>query len=325
MSEETLNYGDKANGAYMLGHPRFLQGLAKFLEQQYQAPTDPKTLMSTIGASMGTDLCFRIYGKPGDICVFEEPTYFLAFTMARNSFLELKGVPIMEDGMDLDALDKVCTESEGKVKFVYTVPIHHNPTGYSMSNEKRVRLMQLAKKHKFLVIADEAYQLLNFGKTDMKPLFYHDDKEDPRVFSIGTFSKLIGPGTKVGWVQAHTSLLKPLTDIGFIDSGNNPVIFSSMNLLHFVESGALAKHIDAVSKDLGERCQLICRKLREVGLEVYEPKGGYFVWVKSKGKKTGKSGEATAIKKDKFHDYMRLCFCWLTREQIEEGIEYLRP
>lgn len=324
MSEETLNYGDKANGAYMLGHPRFLEGLAKFLSSQYGAPCDPKTLMSTVGASMGTDLAMRTYAKPGDICVFEEPTYFLAFTMARNSYMDLKGVPIHEDGMDLDALDRVCTENAGKVKFVYTVCIHHNPTGYTMSNEKRVKLMQLAKKHKFFVVADEAYQLLNFEKLDIKPLFYHDDPEDPRVFSIGTFSKLIGPGTKVGWVQAHNSLLKPLTNVGFIDSGNNPVIFSSMNLLHFVESGALAKHIDAVSQDLGERCKLICQKLREVGLEVYQPKGGYFVWVKSKGKMTGRSGEAMAINKDKFQDYMRLCFCWLTRAQLEEGIEYLR-
>eukprot|EP00435_Cladocopium_sp_Y103_P059585 s971_g21.t1 len=179
MSEETLNYGDKANGAYMLGHPRFLEGLAKFLSSQYGAPCDPKTLMSTVGASMGTDLAMRAYAKPGDICVFEEPTYFLAFTMARNSYMDLKGVPIHEDGMDLDALDKVCTENAGKVKFVYTVCIHHNPTGYTMSNEKRVKLMQLAKKHKFFVVADEAYQLLNFEKLDIKPLFYHDDPEDP--------------------------------------------------------------------------------------------------------------------------------------------------
>ncbi|CAE7373185.1 unnamed protein product [Symbiodinium sp. CCMP2456] len=248
--------------------------------------------------------------------------------------------------------------------------------GYTTSNEKRVKLMELAKKYKFYVIADEAYQLLNFEPSAVKPLFYHDDKDDPRVFSIGTFSKLIGPGTKiaksekaaptrgwpkkvhvgvpfkhgsppaqrraasfafcesasatltsrdkVGWVQAYPQLLKPLAGVGFIDSGNNPVIFSSMNLLHFVESGALAKHIDMVSKDLGERCKFICKKLRDVGLEVYEPKGGYFVWVKSKGKMTGRSGEAMAINKDNFQDYMRLCFCWLTKEQVEEGIEYLR-
>lgn len=323
-THESLNYGDAVNGAYMLGHPRFLQGLATFLEQQYAAPVDPKTLMSTAGASMGTDLAIRAHCKAGEICVVEEPTYFLAFTMARNQGMDLKGVPIEEDGMDMVALEKLLDENPGKVSLVYTVPVHHNPTGYTMSNAKRAKLVELAKKHRFLIIADEAYQLLNFEPATVKPLFYHDDPADPRVFSIGTFSKLIGPGTKVGWVQAHLPLLKPLASVGFVDSGNNPVIFSSMNLLHFVESGALAKHIDMVSKDLGVRCKLICNKLREVGLEVYEPKGGYFVWTRSKGKMTGRSGEAMSIHKDKFQDYMRLCFCWLTPDKIEEGIEYLR-
>jgi len=324
LSQQSLNYGDKENGAYMLGHPQFRQGLAKFLEGQYGAPVDWKTLMSTAGSSMGTDLALRVHCKAGDICVVEEPTYFLAFTMARNRDMELKGVPMQPDGMDLDALEKVCQECGGKVKMVYTVPVHHNPTGITMSNAKRVRLLALAKKYKFLIAADEAYQLLNFTPAEVKPLFYHDDPADPRVLSIGTFSKLIGPGVKVGWVQAHEPLLKPLQSIGFIDSGNNPVIFSSMNLLHFIESGALAKHIEMVSKDLGERCALVCKKLREVGLEVVEPKGGYFVWVESKGKMTGRSGEAMAINKDKFQKHMRLCFCWLSRAQIEEGIEFLR-
>ncbi|CAE7552109.1 unnamed protein product [Symbiodinium sp. CCMP2456] len=343
VQEHSLNYGNPATGSYMLGHPKFLQAMATFLKAQYHEPVDPKSLMSTVGASMGTDLCFRAYGKAGDICVFEEPGYFLSFQMARDQGLELKGVPMYEDGMDLDALEQVCKESMGKVKLVYTVPVHHNPTGYITSNEKRVRLLQLARDYQFFVVADETYQLLNFQPTEVKPLFYHDDPDDPRVFSIGTFSKLIGPGIKVGWVQAHPKLLQPLAGLGFIRSGNNPVIFSSMNLLHFVESGALARHIEVVSKDLGERCQLICRKLREVGLEVHEPKGGYSVWVKSKGKMTGRGGQDMAVKGDKFHDYMRLCYGfgpgsehhrakrllvlahlnagWLSPEQLEEGIE----
>jgi len=112
--------------------------------------------------------------------------------------------------------------------------------------------------------------------------------------------------------------------VGFIDSGNNPVIFSSCNLIDFIESGALAAHVETVSKDLGKRCELMCSKLREVGLEVRQPKGGYFVFVQSKGKMTGRSGECMVIAKDRFHDWMRLCFCWLSPEQIEEGIEYLR-
>eukprot|EP00415_Alexandrium_ostenfeldii_P001137 UN1137 len=196
--------------------------------------------------------------------------------------------------------------------------------GIITSDAKRKRLVELARQYRFVIAADEAYQLLNFEPVESKPLFYYDDPADPRVLSIGTFSKLIGPGIKVGWVQAHPQLLKPLTSVGWIDSGNNPVIFSSCNLIHFLESGALAAHIEHVSKDLGERCALLCKKLREVGLEPRQPKGGYFVFVQSKGKMTGRSAECMVIAKDRFHDWMRLCFTWLSPAQIEEGIEFIR-
>jgi len=323
-SEQALNYGDQTNGAYMLGHPRFRQALAKWLGKRYDAEVDWKTLMSTVGASMGIDLAIRTHCKPGDLAVVEEPTYFLSFSMIRDRGMDLTGVPMQKDGMDLDALERVLIEKQGKVKLVYTVPVHHNPTGITMSDDKRERLVKLAREHDFVIIADEAYQLLNFCPSDTKPLFYHDDPQNPKVLSVGTFSKLIGPGVKVGWIQAHEKLLKPLSNVGFIDSGNNPVIFSSCNLIQFLESGAMDKHLDIVSKDLGDRCALVCRKLREVGLEVKEPKGGYFVWVKSKGKMTGRSGEAMSVHKDQFHDMMRLCFCWLPLPQLEEGIEFLR-
>merc|ERR1719516_77336 len=118
-----------------------------------------------------------------------------------------------------------------------------------MSDEKRERLVALAREYDFMIIADEAYQLLNFCPSDTKPLFYHDDPQNPKVLSVVTFSKLIGPGVKVGWIQAHEKLLKPLSNVGFIDSGNNPVIFSSCNLIYFLESGAMDKHLDIVCKD----------------------------------------------------------------------------
>jgi len=325
ISSQSLNYGAKEHGAYMLGHPKFLQVLSDFLAKQYGAPVSPKNLMSTAGSSMGTDIACRIHCKAGDIAIVEEPTYYLSFTMIRDRGMDIMGVPMESDGIDLVAVEKILKENPGKIKMVYTVPVHHNPTGATMSEAKRQKLLALAKEHNFIIVADEAYQLLNFegGKT-CKPLFYHDDPENPKVLSVGTLSKLIGPGVKVGWIQAHEKLLKPLTNIGFVDSGNNPVIFSSCNLIDFIESGNLEKHIDKVSKDLGARCALMCKKLQEVGLEPVQPKGGYFVWVKSKGKMTGRSGECMAVKKDQFHDMMRLCFAWLPEEKLVEGIEYLR-
>merc|ERR1719263_482710 len=143
--------------------------------------------------------------------------------------------------MDLVALEKLVKEQAGKVKLVYTVAVHHNPTGVTMSDDKRKKLVELAKTYKFMIIADEAYQLLNFEPTGVLPLFYHDDPADPRVLSCGTFSKLIGPGVKVGWVQAAESLIKPLQNIGFIDSGNNPAIMSSGILNEFLKSGKCKK------------------------------------------------------------------------------------
>jgi len=320
-----LNYGDKENGAYMLGHPDFRKALADFLSKQYGRPCDWQTLMSTGGCSMGTDLAARMHTEVGDIAVCEAPTYFLAHTMFKNRGLNLLEVPILSDGMDLDALEKVCTEQKGKVKLVYTVCVHHNPTGVTMPNAKREQLLRLAVKYNFKIIADEAYQLLNFEPSGVSPLFYHDDPKDPRVLSIGTFSKLIGPGVKVGWVQAHPELLKPLASIGFIDSGNNPVIMASGMLMEFIKSGNLAKHIDFVSEELKRKSTLLVSELKKAGLEPNDPKGGYFVWVKSKGKATGRSGKGMSLDPpDQFADYMRLCHAWLEEDQIVEGIEYLK-
>lgn len=87
--------------------------------------------------------------------------------------------------------------AEGKIKMLYTVAVHHNPTGITMSDAKRKRLVELAREHKFIIVADEAYQLLNFEPSEVKPMFYYDDPADPRVLSVGAFSKLIGPGVKV--------------------------------------------------------------------------------------------------------------------------------
>ncbi|CAE7037165.1 unnamed protein product [Symbiodinium sp. CCMP2592] len=512
IEEHSLNYGnpvraaDHADGlqcaetaasSIHLVRVRPHEAMATFLEAQYDAsapewPVDPKTLMSTVGASMGlilstaviwpfacvtglqawhhsTDLCFRAYGKAGapgqpiflgDICIFEdicsnpsdrmqrtdfvlcaqhtgarhpiialahqlhqrrrrsssacmqEPGYFLSFQMARDQGLEPcgKGVPMYEDGMDLDALEQVCKESMGKVKLAAASagPVHHNPAG---TDDIRCSLHCQDGDFQFFVVADEMYQLLTFSQL--------------RVFSIGTFSKLIGPGIKAWGLSTAKKDYSPLpasdsfavARASTSRNGNNPVIFSSMNLLHFVEwvprvngqrhieVARLLLHVAAsrssffteemqsqkfrdrfakVSKDLGERlraeisctawvvrslrsavpgsrvaeqrCQLICRKLREVGLEavlqcvpvkalaclrqVHEPKGGYSVWadgsgsqvgpsangagnraeVKSKGKMTGRGGQDMAVKGDKFHDYMRLCYGWLSPEQLEEGL-----
>jgi len=323
-----LNYGTSADGAFMLGNPDFLNALANFLSTQYQRAVVPNTLMSTGGGSMGIDLCCRAHAEAGDYAVCEAPTFYLAHQMFRERGLKLREVPIQADGMDLDALEKAVIELNGKCKLVYTIPIHHNPTGITMSQAKRTRMAAMAREYKFYVIADEAYQLVNFQQSGsgLPPLFYEDDSRDPRILSVGTFSKLIGPGMKVGWIQADPSLLEPLTQIGFVSAGNNPVIFSSTGLTHFLNSGALHEHIEFVGSELQRKCELLCTELRSLGLVPFEPAGGYFVWVhRANGTITGRSGAGMALDPPtRFADYMRLCFAWLSDEQIIEGVRVLR-
>merc|ERR1711908_19886 len=109
LSGSALNYGTKEDGAYMIGHPTFLNALAGFLSKQYGKEVDPKTLFSSGGGSMATDIIARTYSSVGDIAVSEAPTYYLAHQMFRERGLELKEVPIEADGMDVVALDKLCT------------------------------------------------------------------------------------------------------------------------------------------------------------------------------------------------------------------------
>ncbi|MEM7255578.1 MAG: PLP-dependent aminotransferase family protein [Pseudomonadota bacterium] len=322
-----LNYGTAEEGAYMLGNPRFLRALSGFLTTHYRRDVDPDTLMSTTGGSMGIDLCAHAHSVPGDFAVCEAPTFYLAHDMFRERGLQLREVPMEMDGMDLDRLERVVAELDGRCKLVYTIPIHHNPTGVSMSQAKRERLAALARQYNFVVIADEAYQLVNFDKGSQtpSPLFYEDDPDDPHIVSVGTFSKLIGPGMKVGWVQAHPALLTPLSEVGFVGSGNNPVIFSSSGLTECLESGAISEHVDFVTRELGRKCEVLCTELRKIGYNPVQPSGGYFVWVHNhRERSTGRSGAGMSLElDDEYTRYMRLCFAWLSDEQIIEGIRFL--
>ena len=322
-----LNYGTAEEGAYMLGNPSFLRALAGFLAKHYRREVDPGTLMSTTGGSMGIDLCARAHSVPGDFAVCEAPTFYLAHEMFRERGLKLREVPMEADGMDLDALEHVVAELNGGCKLVYTIPIHHNPTGVSMSQVKRERLTALARQYDFVVVADEAYQLVNFdeSKPGLSPMFYEDDPDDPHIVSVGTFSKLIGPGMKVGWVQAHPAMLTPLSEVGFVGSGNNPVIFSSSGLIGCLESGAISEHIEFVRRELGRKCAVLCAELRNIGYNPVQPSGGYFVWVRNeRGKTTGRNGAGMSLElDDEYAHYMRLCFAWLSDEQIIEGIRFL--
>jgi len=224
---------------------------------------------------------------------------------------------------------------------VYTIPTHHNPTGKTLSAERRVKLLELSRIYGFYIISDEVYQLLSFGKyTPPLPIALYDKAASACVFSVGSFSKILGPGMRLGWIVCKNPLLlTKMRQSGVICSGGN-FNFTSAIIQSAIELGLQQKHLVFLKKEFENRSKLLCYALRrhfpstDMKLEFSEPQGGYFVWVKlPKGvssKHIGEKCKEVKIKpggifssKEKLDDYMRLCYVYMESDEIEPGVKLL--
>lgn len=160
---ELLSYG------YEQGDGRFRQALADFLTAEYATAVTPQELMITAGASQALALICTLFTKPGDTVFVEEPSYFLALRILREDFgLNAVPIPTNEKGMRMDALEEALARQ--RPVFVYTIPAFQNPTGHTLSAQRRARLVALGQEYDFLVVADEVYQLLHYAARPPAPV-----------------------------------------------------------------------------------------------------------------------------------------------------------
>ena len=133
----------------------------------------------------------------------EEPTYFLAKAIFADHGLNVVQIPMDQDGINIEALEAQL-EAGNIPKFLYTIPTAHNPTGRTMSVAKRAALVALGEKYGFHIIADEVYQLLTFPHVEAPPpMFTFDKSADGVVVSLGSFSKILAPALRLGWMEAN--------------------------------------------------------------------------------------------------------------------------
>jgi 2-aminoadipate transaminase len=278
-SPEFLQYGAEWGDGY------HRVALAEFLSQSYGAPVDPEQLFSTNGNSQALEMLCTVLTKPGDVVIVEEPTYFLAFQMFRDHGLEIRGVPIDNDGLVVEALVKqvdAIRQSGRRVAFVYTIPAFQNPTGVTMSAQRRRELVTAAVIEEVLIVADEVYHLLRFAPGAMPPAMsaYVDDGP---VLSLGTFSKILAPGMRLGWIHGSTPLLRTLADSGLILSGGglNPV--TSTLATAMMRMGWQQEYLEWLRATFARRSATMVAALREhmpAWVEYDVPAGGYFVWLR---------------------------------------------
>ncbi|KAI8063329.1 pyridoxal phosphate-dependent transferase [Gongronella butleri] len=227
--EDMLQYANE------LGTPTFRNNLAAFLSREYGSAVSPSHLCPTSGASYGLEHAVALLTRPQTrtkYCYFQDPTYFLVFDIYRDLGFEphqFVGIPdTKHQGLDVDHFEKTLQQHFPGVApkshdengewiydaVLYCVPTHANPTGSTLPEDQRERLVQLAKKYNVLVICDDVYDILTFDKKDMprRVVAYDLDEHDPHpvVISNGSFSKILAPGARSGWLECHPKLISVL-------------------------------------------------------------------------------------------------------------------
>jgi 2-aminoadipate transaminase len=327
---DLLNYG------YEQGDGHFRHALADFLTVEYATPVMAEQLMVTAGASQALSLICTLFTKPGDTVFIEEPSYFLALRILREDFgLNAVPIPIDENGLRVDALEEALARQ--RPVFIYTIPTFQNPTGYTLSPARRERLVTLAAEHGFLVVADEVYQSLHYTASPPKPLAAYT--ESGTVLSIGSFSKILAPGLRLGWIQAAPELVQRFVTCGLVDSGGGLNHFTSNLVRVALERGWQADYLAGLRETYRQRIAVMDAALhRHVGdlARWRKPDGGYFFWLEMDGANdtaallsaahaanVGFLPGARCSSVDGLGNCLRLSFAHFGEAEIEKGIAQL--
>ena len=267
-----LAYGAEQGNWY------FHEALAGFLSEQYRLGVDPDHLFTTTGISQGLDFICRLFTRPGYTIFVEKPTYSLALGIFADCRLNLVGLPMDEDGVIIEAIEEALAHQTPA--FLYTIPTFHNPTGATLSAARREKLVQLSQEYNFLIVADEVYQLLAYSGAPPAPMAKYT--QAATVLSLGSFSKILAPGLRLGWIQTHPDLMNRLTTAGVILSGGGLNPFTSAIVQSAIELGLQHKQLSYLKKVYGKRQNALNSALREnlhESVSFVESNGGFFTWL----------------------------------------------
>jgi len=235
VAAQALAQGDSAplQYGYEAGDVRFRAPLAAFLGEQYGQPVDPGQLFVSNGVSQALDLICTLHAQPGDVVFVEEPTYFLALRIFADHRLRVVGLLTDEHGLVIEALEEALAQQ--RPALLYSVPTHQNPSGATLSLNRRRRLVELSREHNFTVLADEVYHCLSYEEPPPPPLASFANSGT--VLSLGSFSKILAPGLRLGWVQGRADRLQTLAQCGLLDSGGGLNPFTAAIVRSALELG----------------------------------------------------------------------------------------
>ena len=260
------------------GYDPLREKIAARMKEKHDIHTVPEQIFITNGSQQGLDFSGKLFLDEGDVVLFESPSYmgaFNAFKAYQPRFME---VPTDEEGMIPDALEKILQTTE-RVKMIYVIPDFQNPTGRTWSLERRKAFMEIINRYNIPVIEDNPYGELRYEGEAVPSLKSMDEKG--LVIFLGSFSKILAPGYRIGWICAAPEILQKYI---FIKQGADlqPSTVSQMEISRFMELYDLDAHVERIRKLYGSRRKLMLNTMKETfpaQVKYTNPKGGLFTWV----------------------------------------------
>ena len=276
---------EPGDAALVYGGPQGFEPLreeiARFFAPNHPAAPGADWYLLTNGAAGAIEAVCSALIDPGDVVISEAPTFAGSLRTIRGKQADVIGVGMDAEGIRLDrlvaALDGV--EAEGRrVKLIYTQPTFQNPTGLTATLERRLGLLELAARRGVFILEDHAYSELWFDGPP--PPTLSELSHGHGVFTIGTFSKVIATGLRVGWVQARPEWVSALLPSRF-DMGNSPLLHRM--IYEYMARGDFREHVARMRALYQRKAETLADALSDFGepyFEITRPEGGFFLWLR---------------------------------------------
>ena len=317
------------------GYPK----LRKWLEDDLRAKNifkDGDMLIVTAGAQQAIEVTAKILCNEGDVIICENPSFIGSLNSFRSYGVNLIGVSMDEHGMKPDELEAVL-KANPKTKFIYTIPNFQNPTGNTTSLERRKEILALAKKYGIYVLEDNPYGALRFAGEDVPCYKEMDDSKN--VIYAGTFSKVLAPGLRVGYLCADAELVSKAV-VGMQTSTVHTNIWAQILAYRFVTEVDFNQHIKGLQEIYRGKYKRMADALKANlpdFVQLSQPQGGLFIWATIpekfdmnkfcveavKRKVAVVPGNAFNADENEVSHSFRLNFSTPTNEQIDKGCEIL--